>query len=483
MSNEDTESNETEPTLKFRGGVYTGAVPMIFFIIWAVTFSLMGISSEALMLVGMIIGLMIGLLLSKSRWKDYAETLFTGMSQKIAFVAIAAYFWAGMFSTVLTDGGFVDGLIWVGLEIGVEGAVFTALTFILAALFGTATGTAYGTITAFLFIMLPAGVALGSEPVVLIGAIISGGIFGDNLAPISDTTIISATTQKADIPGVVRTRFKYAIAAAVPATILFLIFGGNGGSTQNAGNLAEIESAANPEGLIFLIPFAAVLIIAFLGHHILTSLTWGIVIAIIITLIKGTPPQSILSVDVSTGEIDGALINGISGYFELSMLLLFILGGTYILESSGVMNKLIALGEKFAKGVVKRAELAMYFTTVLFSILITHNAAAGITVSSFVRRVGEKYNIHGYRRANVLDGIISSVAGIIPWGGHVLLAMTTVATLSDSYDFISPVNPTEMVPYIFHGWALPIVMFMAVITGWGLKFTGPDGKPTKQNRS
>src|SRR5699024_2020745 len=121
--------------------------------------------------------------------------------------------------------------------------------------------------------------------------------------------------------------------------------------------------------------------------------------------------------------------------------------------------------------------------TILISILITHNVAAGITVSSFVRRVGEKYNIHGYRRANVLDGIISSVAGIIPWGGHVLLAMTTVATLSDSYDFISPVNPTEMVPYIFHGWALPIVMFMAVITGWGLKFTGPDGKPTKQNRS
>src|SRR5699024_12819177 len=111
----------------------------------------------------------------------------------------------------------------------------------------------------------------------------------------------------------------------------------------------------------------------------------------------------------------------------------------------------------------------MYFTMVLFSILITHNAAAGITVSSFVRRVGEKYNIHGYRRANVLDGIISSVAGIIPRGGHVLLALTTVETLSDSYDIISPMNPTEMVTYIFHWWALPIVMYMAIIMGWSLK--------------
>src|SRR5699024_12070115 len=94
------------------------------------------------------------------------------MTKKIAIVALAAYFRAGMYSTVLTDGGFVDGLIWVGLEIGVEGAVFTALTFILAALFGTATGTAYVTIIAFLFIMLPAGVVLCSDTVVFIVDII-----------------------------------------------------------------------------------------------------------------------------------------------------------------------------------------------------------------------------------------------------------------------------------------------------------------------
>ena len=57
----------------------------------------------------------------------------------------------------------------------------------------------------------------------MLGAILSGAAFGDNLAPVSDTTIVSAVTQDTDVPGVVRSRFKYAIAAAIPSLILFLI--------------------------------------------------------------------------------------------------------------------------------------------------------------------------------------------------------------------------------------------------------------------
>ena len=61
------------------------------------------------------------------------------------------------------------------------------------------------------------------------GAIIGGGAFGDNLAPVSDTTICSALTQGADITGVVKSRLRYsAVAAAI--TILFILFFGGGGS-------------------------------------------------------------------------------------------------------------------------------------------------------------------------------------------------------------------------------------------------------------
>ena len=74
---------------------------------------------------------------------------------------------------------------------------------------------------------------MGCNPAVLGGAIISGGLFGDNIAPVSDTTIVSTTGQTytkksgcAEIGGAVKDRSKYVIIAFILSVILFAIFGG-----------------------------------------------------------------------------------------------------------------------------------------------------------------------------------------------------------------------------------------------------------------
>src|SRR5690625_5317338 len=101
-------------------------------------------------------------------------------------------------------GGLVEGLVWIGSVTGVEGGLFVALTFLLASVFSTAVGTGYGTTVAFCTLMFPAGIAVGADPVILFAAILAGAVFGDNLAPVSDTTIVSATTQEADVPEIGR---------------------------------------------------------------------------------------------------------------------------------------------------------------------------------------------------------------------------------------------------------------------------------------
>ena len=460
--------------LEFYGGRIVGALPMAFFIVWAIVFSLMGLGNEPVFIIGMIIGLTLALPLCKSGGDKYIDAIVVGMTQKIGIIAILAYYYAGMFSQVLRAGGFVDGLIWLGFKMNLAGGIFTGTVFILAALFGTATGTAYGTITTFCLLVLPAGIPLGADPLFLIGAIISGGIFGDNLAPISDTTIISATTQEADIPGVVRSRFKYALAGAIPAFICFVIFGGSGDVVQNSEVVLEMQSRVGPSGLIFIIPFVIVLFSAFRGNNLLTSLTRGIIVAIALLLILGFPLSTIVNFDLQEGIIEGALIDGIAGYFPLSIMLLFVLGGSQIMEASGFMDAVKENFTKIIKGSVKRAELVIYVVTGLASVLITHNAASGITVSSFVREIGKDYNIHPYRRANLLDALTSSLAGIIPWGGHIILTVATVATVAKDYDFVPTISTVEIAPYILYGWFLPVVMLIAVLTGWGLEFYDPE---------
>ena len=137
------------------------------------------------------------------------------MADKIAIIPVACWIFAGVFTAVLRSSHFVDGIIWAAYHVGASGTVFVIITFLASAIFATSSGTGFGTILAGMSVLYPAGVLLGANPAVLAGAILGGGAFGDNLAPVSDTAISSAASQGVDIGGVVKTRFKYAIIAGV----------------------------------------------------------------------------------------------------------------------------------------------------------------------------------------------------------------------------------------------------------------------------
>ncbi|MGD7021295.1 Na+/H+ antiporter NhaC family protein [Rossellomorea vietnamensis] len=467
--------------LEFRGGVFAATIPLVFFIVWAITLSVLELVTEEALVLGMVIGIAIGLFFCKSKWADYAQSLFSGMAQPIGVIAVIAWFWAGMFAKLLSAGGLVDGLIWFGFQTNLEGGLFAGLTFLLAALFSTAVGTGYGTVATFGILMYPAGIILGADPVVLLAAILSGAVFGDNLAPVSDTTIVSATTQEADVPGVVKSRFKYSISAAIPALFLFVLLGG-GGETAGTEAMAQLKEQVSPSGLLLLIPFAIVLYLALSGHHLLTSLTWGIVASIVFIIISGTPFTEVIHIykdDTGNAVVEGALMSGIGGYFNMAILILFILAAAHLMEVAGTMEVIKNFFLKMINNVVRRAELSIFGIVAFLNIFITINTAAEIAAAPFVRKIGKEMNIHPYRRANFLDTVSSSLGYIFPWSGGVLLAWATIKGAAEEYEFLPIVSPTEVVPYVFQGWGLLIVMLIAASTGWGLRYSGKNGEEVK----
>jgi Na+/H+ antiporter NhaC len=323
------------------------------------------------------------------------------MTQTVGVVAIIAWFWAGTLASVLQAGGLVEGLVWLGFATGVKGSMFTVVTFLLAALFATAVGTGYGTTVAFTMLMYPAGIVMGSHPVILLGAILSGAAFGDNLAPVSDTTIVSAVTQETDVIGVVRSRFRYAIAAAIPATIAFAIFGG-GGAIDEVSNAAA-QSVGKPGGLVLLIPFAIVLLLAFRGHHLLTSLSWGIITAIVLIPIFGLGTLGdILRFNFEAGEVQGAIADGILGYVSMAVLILLIVAAGHLISLGGTMERIRQFATEKIQGVARRAEIAIWGLVGVLNSLITINTAAEILAAPFVSDIGKSMNLHPYRRANFL---------------------------------------------------------------------------------
>jgi len=469
-----------EPSLKFLGGRVGAAVPLLFFVIWAISISVAGAPSEHGLILGMVGGLTIGMLLCRSRWAEYANAIFTGMASPVAAVTIIAWFWAGMFAQVLRVGGLVDGLVWLGSQSNATGGYFVGATFVLAATFGTAVGTGYGTAVAFCTLMYPAGLVLGADPVWLFAAILSGAAFGDNLAPVSDTTVVSATTQETDIPGVVRSRVKYALIAAVPALVIFTALGGNGLDVDRALASALLADSASPAGLILLLPFALVVFLALTGYHILVSLTWGIVMAVVFELLLGlAAPEAILFFDPTTDTVGGALVDGIAGYLGLAILILLIVAGGHLMRLGGALDALIDGLKRFARESVARAETAMW--TIVFSLnaFITINTAAEIAAAPVISQLGKRFKLHPYRRANMLDAVTSAIGYIFPWGGGVLIGYQTIRTLESEYSFVHAVPPTEVWSFVLHGWFLAAVMLIAALTGFGRTYEAVDGSQTR----
>ncbi len=464
--------------LDFHLGGVGSVIPILVFIVWAIVTSLTEVVTTNGLSTGAVIGLVVGMVLCKQDGHTYAKAVFEGFTRTIGAVAIVAWFFAGMFSNVLQEGGLVEGLIWIASTVGAQGAIFTGLTFILAAAFASAVGTGYGTAVAFGTLMYPAGIAVGAHPLILAGSILSGAAFGDKLAPISDTTIVSAATQDTDVPGVVKFRFKYVIGAGLVTLVLYFLFGG---ALETAGATgfdpaAVIAEHSDPSGLVLLIPFAVVLVVAFKGYHLLVSLTWGIVVGILINLLFGLAPMSsMLHLDFAEGTVSGALVDGIAGYVEYAILILLIVALGHMIRLIGAMNDAVEWSKRKIRRAVWKAEVAIWGLVSALNVVITINTAAEVAAAPFVNDIGKTYGLHPYRRALLLDGPTSSLGYVLPWSGGLLLLVTTINGLTADYDFVQEVVPTQLTPYVWFGFLLLALLLVVSITGWNRKFEGPEG--------
>ncbi|WP_369684814.1 Na+/H+ antiporter NhaC family protein [Halalkalicoccus sp. NIPERK01] len=486
------------PRIEFYGGRGMSAFPIAFFIVWAIAqTALWRISDEGGLIAGMLIGLIAGMFFVKGNWTSYANTIFEGMTQPVAVTAIVAWIWAGMFAETLQVGGFVDGLVWLANAAGVGAALFPAATFVLAALLATGIGTGYGTTVAFVVLFFPAGVLLGANPVLMFGAILSGAIFGDNLAPVSDTTIVSAVTQDSDIGGVVASRFKYAIIAAALAFAGYVLASSFMPGVEIAGDAQEILVAeSEPIGLVHLLSMAAVIGTAIAGRHIVEAISWGIVVAVGANLLLGlTPVSAIVSFnappdaplaqplaflpfldvvqDPDAVGVGGSIIDGASGFFALSILVLLIIAAAQIMIRGGAFQAILDWSLENVATNVRNAELTMVGSAALINAIITINTAAEVAIGPYISKIGERFNLNGYRRANILDAQTAALGYIFPWSGGVLVGYTSMQDLPDQYEWFDQsliVNPVEVVPFVFHGWLLVAVFVVAAITGFGREY-------------
>lgn len=446
-------------------GVLGGFLPMLVMIGGIILLSILGLRSTRNYWCAGFLGMMVGFLVYKDKAR-YLKAVTDGIRSPTFAMLLAIMLAATVFSKVLSFGGLAEGLFALLTMFNISGAVMPVACFIVGCLMSVATGSCSAVITSLIPVMLPLSVSMGADPALIIGSILSGGVFGDNLAPISDSTIASTLSVDADLPKAVRTRIKYSLAAAIPSAIIFVILGI---TTLGAAEQGGAMNAAATKGLTFVI--LPLMLIALILRNVgfLTALSLGNLIGFLMLLILGCCDfKTLLSAD-------GPIASGIASGLDSLIFMLFIFIVISLMDGTGAMNRIAASVSDFAKTPRGAESVAGAFICVSVAVI-----SSGLSSTAFcgpiVRRILDPFHISRERMSNFLDGFGCAVTMLLPYSAVVVGTLSFASATGVVPDTFSTL---DYIPYVIFSYALIIVYWVSILTGWGREFRQEDQEDQK----
>ncbi len=138
----------------------------------------------------------------------------------LAIVMIFA-FAIGDMSRELGTGAYVASLA----DDFLQPQYIAAIVFVTSAFIAFSTGTSWGVFAIMVPIAVPTALLMDVNVPLSLAAVLGGGVFGDHVSPISDTTLVSSMAAASDHIDHVRTQLPYAMVAAGAAAFLYVIVG------------------------------------------------------------------------------------------------------------------------------------------------------------------------------------------------------------------------------------------------------------------
>lgn len=447
---------QTKTYAETYGGIVGAMLPLIVMIGSIIIMAAVGLRSSQNFWSSGFFAVVVGFLVYKNK-KEFQKALIDGVRDNIFAFMLACFLFAGVMSKILTASHLVDALLWIMSQLNMPPALMPILCFFICVVLSTATGSAAGAMNTVAPIMIPLAVGMGCNVNLICGAILAGSCFGDNLAPISDTTIASSLSQEVDVMKVVKSRVKYSLIAGGVSMVLYLVFGfmahGTGGGTAAAVDGTYASS------LVFLILPILVVVLMLRGSGLFTSLLVSEILGIIMLFAFGylTPTQLVAT--------DGLIASAFNGMLGSIIFILFIFIMVSLIQEAGVLDAILNMMRSHAKS-EKSAEIAAGAMVSIMGIAISSGTSAIAFCGPIIRQLLRPFKIDRARAANLLDGLGCGVGYLVPTNpGCLNLAAIAVASgvVSDGYSAIS------FVGFNFHSMALALVFWFAILSGWGRK--------------
>ncbi len=205
---------------------------------------------------------------------------------KSVFVPIMILFLVGALAGTWLVSGVIPAMVYYGLKV-LSPAIFLPASIVIAALISIATGSSWTTSATVGIALIGIGTALGINPGMIAGAVISGAYFGDKMSPLSDTTNLAPAMAGTDL----FTHIRYMTFTTVPTILVTLIVFGiisasidTSGSADVSALLGSIDATFNISPWLFVVPLAVIALIL-MKTKPLIALGSGIVLAAIFAFI------------------------------------------------------------------------------------------------------------------------------------------------------------------------------------------------------
>ncbi len=392
--------------------------------------------------------------------KAYGAAIIHGLSKPMFPVIVLAVILAAISGKMISASGMVQTIAAYVVSVGFTGRLFVVAAFLMTCLLAFATGTSVGTYFVVIPILFPVGVMAGVAPEYMIGAIVSGAAFGDNLGPISDTTIASSATQHAELGMVVRTRTRYSVPAAVGALILFFVLT----KTTDTGVVLEgiKETAMKPLSLLMLVIPVVIITLCLKRKHLVVALSWGIAAGAVAGLLSGLYSVSDFLAFPGGFAVEGLVISAITGTTGTVCMLIGVFALIGVMEASGMFESVGALLNRFAKS-KRSAEATIVLSAGILSMITGVISVAIVALGDLVSEIGEKNGVDPYRRANLLDCTGCVFCFLAPWTVHCVIPAQQSAQFGENF----AVAPASIPLVNFYSICMLVMLLLAIITGYG----------------
>ncbi|WP_263080422.1 hypothetical protein [Endozoicomonas sp. Mp262] len=398
-----------------------------------------------------------------------------GDSIKNATGAMFAFFLIGMIIGSWILSGTLPALIYYGLNF-ISPELFLPTGFLLCCVVTYATGTAWGTASTVGLALTGMGMGLGVPLPVIAGMIISGGIFGVKMSPISDLTILSSATVGADPKAHLKAVNKVNIPVFLISLAAYYLIGSqflglDAGNTDRTTLIQQTLSQTFDLNPLVLAPIVITLGLTFTKIPSQIAMFAGVLLGgMTAAIFQHNNLVDFFAVlnygyQQSSGVelVDQLLVRGgiqnMMWTFSLTFVALC-LGG--LLEHVGFLGVLL---QRLLCQV--KSDFGLVLTTLL-SCLLGNAATSEVYLSvilngSLYKKV---YQERGFK-LEMLSRLLEE--GSLPTG--FLLPWTTAGAFMTA---TLGVSPLEYAPYAFYVWLTPVVSLLLVAMGRTLIKQSPE---------